>query len=310
MAWAAQGRGLWRQCATSPSISPSPSPSSASASACAREHGMQGITHIVCGLACAVCAVCACYTAAAGAAKRAPRARATHAWRGDVRARTCPIESRLRLPLDRSRSCGHSGSSRLRAARARPAGSSPEAAAGAPSAGVGCSAESGGAAAEPASCVAGVAAADAVGARSPGQSSQPGPQGRMFLRHASHFAPLFGGRPLFLGAGVGWGSSAAAPGGRARSGDVGRHQRDAAHACADFCGLSMGSWSGWPAASLSSCVCAASAGAPLISRARKNPGSVAEDSTGGAGDAEPLRAALHRLRGTHDCDQLRSTHTR
>ena len=74
MAWAAQGRGLWRQCATSPSISPSPSPSSASASACAREHGMQGITHIVCGLA---CAACACYTAAAAGCVR-PSVRRVH----------------------------------------------------------------------------------------------------------------------------------------------------------------------------------------------------------------------------------------
>ena len=101
-------------------------------------------------------------------------------------------------------------------------------------------------------------------------------------------------------AGVGCVSPTASPGGRARSGEVGRHQRKAAHACAEFVHRYERRWSCSPPPPLRSCSWPASAGALLVSIERKNPGVVGQHALGGAGPAEPLRAAL-RGQGREQC---------
>ena len=87
-------------------------------------------------------------------------------------------------------------------------------------------------------------------------------------------------------------SPTAAPGGHARSGEVGRHQRKAAHACAEFMHRCERRWSCSPPPPLRACSWPASAGALLISIERKNPGAVGQHALGVAGPAEPLGAAL------------------
>ena len=66
-------------------------------------------------------------------------------------------------------------------------------------------------------------------------------------------------------------SPTASPGGRARSGEVGPHQRKAAHACADFCAVHARRWSCSPPPPLRPCSWPASAGALLVSIEPKIP---------------------------------------
>ena len=100
-------------------------------------------------------------------------------------------------------------------------------------------------------------------------------------------------------------SPTTAPGGRTRSGEVGRHQRKAAHACADFCAVHARRWSCSPSPPLRSCSWPASAGALLISIERKIPGAVGQHALGGAGPAGPLGAAL-RGQGREQCSAPRN----
>ena len=103
-------------------------------------------------------------------------------------------------------------------------------------------------------------------------------------------------------------SPTAAPGGRARSGEVGRHQRKAAHACAEFMHRCERRGSCSPSPPLRSCSWPASAGALLISIECKIPGAVGQHALGGAGPAEPLGAAL-RGQGREQCGAPRNQST-
>ena len=146
------------------------------------------------------------------------------------------------------------------------------------------------------------------------QPRSPGPkeatQARVPCRHRPNVgakAPIGGLQwvPTAPSSPRGCASPTASPGGRARSGEVGPHQRKAAHACADFCAVHARRWSCSPPPPLRPCSWPASAGALLVSIERKNPGAVGQHALGVAGPAEPLGAAL-RGQGREQCGAARN----